>query len=104
MNLFWWLVGTFGVAGVVLGAAVLVFGWPVVIGTKVGRLALALGAGVLALFGVYTKGRLAGEARQRAKQEKDNAAFLENKRRRDAGLDELSDDELDKLLRDKRGK
>ena len=70
MSWIWWIVGTVGLGGALLIGAVLIFGWPVIIGTKIGRMALAIGAGAVAIFGVFLKGRSAG-----AQAEKDKAAI-----------------------------
>ena len=66
----WWVIGIFGVSGTLLIGAILIFGWPVIVGTRIGRMLLAIGAGAAAIFGVYLKGRSEG-----AQSEKDKAAI-----------------------------
>ena len=94
----WWLVGTLGIGGALLLGAVLIFGWPVIIGTKLGRLALAIGAGVLAVLGVYLKGRAEGRAIERARlkalTEREVADAAKERARIDALTDEAVDAEL----------
>ncbi len=64
----WWAIGAFGLGGVLLIGAGLVFGWPIIIGTRIGRMALAIAAGAAAVFGVYLKGRAEGAESVRKKQ------------------------------------
>ena len=98
MNTVWWLIGTLGVGGTLLLIAVLVFGWPVLIGTKIGRLALAIAAGALAVFGIYLRGKAEGRAAERAKlkaiTEKEVADAAAERARIDALTDEQVDEEL----------
>ncbi len=98
MSWAWWLLGTFGVGGVLLGGAVLIFGWPVIIGSKIGRMALAAGAVVLALLGLYAKakqaGRLAERARLKAVTEKEVGLSAAERVRIDALPDSKVDEEL----------
>ena len=98
MTWIWWIIGTVGIGGALLIGAVLVFGWPVIIGTRIGRLALAVGAGVLAVFGVYLKGRAKGRAVERERlrklTEKEVANAVKERRR----IGKLTDDEVDKEL------
>ena len=67
MTWVFWLVGTVGIGGILLGGAILVFGLPVIVGTRIGRMALATGAAALALVGAYLSGRSKGRAAERAK-------------------------------------
>lgn len=67
-----------------------------------------LGAIILAVLGavgaIFLKGKSEGRAIERQKQEKADDDFLAAKRVRDAGIDQLSDDELDRRLRIPEGK
>ena len=98
MSYIWWIVGTVGIGGALLGGAILIFGWPVIIGTKIGRMALAIGAGVLAIFGVFLKGRAQGRAAEREKlraltEKEVKNAVTERKR-----IEKLTDEQVDKEL------
>lgn len=100
MSWVWWAVGTFGVGGVVLIGAVLIFGWPAVIGTRIGRIVLAIGVAIVAAFGVYQTGRAKGRAAERAKlkalTEKEVGVSAAERKRIDALTDEQVDEELGK--------
>jgi len=67
---FWSIVWTLGIGGTIAVAAALFFFWPFLVGTKLGRTLLAIGAAAAAVFGVYLKGRSEGE-----QGEKDKAAI-----------------------------
>lgn len=67
MSYIWWAISAFGVGGLLLIGAIIIFGWPVIIGTRIGRMLLAIGAGVAAVFGVYLKGRSEGEQGEKDK-------------------------------------
>lgn len=95
---FWWLFGVVGVGGIVL---IIVF-WPLLAGTKIGRMAIAIGAGVLGIFAILARARQQGAAAERQRQEKANADFLERQKHRDADIVGSTDADLDSLLRDKR--
>ena len=98
MSWLWWIIGTVGVGGALLIGAILVFGWPVIIGTKIGRILLAVGAAALAVFGVYLRGRSEGRAAERKRlkklTEKEVKHAAEERRRIDALTDEQVDEEL----------
>lgn len=96
----WWLIGTVGVSGALMIGVGLIFGWPVIIGTKLGRTALAILTAGIGLVILYAKARAEGAAGQRTKQEKENAEFLGKVEASDAADAQLSDDELDRRLRD----
>jgi len=92
MDWIWWAIGAFGIGGALLFAAVLIFGWPVIIGTRLGRMALAVGAGIVAVFGVFLKGKSEGAAKERARQ---NAERQKINRKIDAIEDDIADNTPD---------
>ena len=98
MSWLWWIVGTVGLGGALLIGAVLIFGWPVIIGTKIGRMALAIGAGALAVFGVFLKGRAQGRAAERAKLAKLTEKEVKNAAAERVRIDKLTDEQVDKEL------
>ena len=98
MNYLWWIVGTVGIGGALLIGAVLIFGWPVIIGTKIGRMALAIGAGALAIFGVLLKGRAQGRAAERAELAKLTEKEVKNAAKEKVRIAKLTDEEVDKEL------
>lgn len=104
MNTIWLLIGTFGLGGALLIGALLVFGWPVIIGTKLGRMLLAIGGAILFVITVFLKGRAEGEKVAKAHQEKTDATFIDEEARYRDELSHMSDDELDSLLTDHRSK
>lgn len=94
----WWLIGAYGLNAVVLGGALLIFGWPAVIGTKAGRfmlLVVSVGAGAATL---YARGQATGRSQERKRQEAENADYLDKLAKDDAVRDRLPDDDLDRLL------
>ena len=103
MNTALWIVGTLGIGGTILLIVGFTVGWPVLFGTKLGRLALAIGAGLLAVAGVYAKGRAEGRAAERAKLkalvEKEVGVSAAERARIDALPDEQVDAELAKWNR-----
>jgi hypothetical protein len=64
----WWAVGTFGVGGILLIGAGLFFGWPIVIGSRLGRAMIAVLAAIAAAFTLRAKWRGEGAKREREKQ------------------------------------
>lgn len=98
MSWIWWLVGTLGLGGALLLGAVLIFGWPVIIGTKIGRAALAIGAVLLAALGLYAKARQAGRLAERARLKALTEKEVSNAAVERARIDALSDDAVDKEL------
>ena len=94
----WWLIGTLGVGGTLLLIAVLVFGWPALIGTKIGRLALAIAAGALAVFGIYLRGKAEGRAAERAKLKAITEKEVKDAAAERARIDALTDAEVDTEL------
>lgn len=102
MSTIFWLIGTFGLGGAILVGAILVFGWPVIVGTKLGRTLLAIGGAILFVITTYLKGRAEGEKVAKMNQEKANADFILEQERYRNSLDQLSDADLDRLLTDHR--
>ena len=102
-DLIWWAVGGFGLSGVLLVGAILIFGWPVIVqfflGTKIGRILLMVAAALAAVFGVYLKGRSEGRAAERAKHEKQTKKEVAAGAKRRKSIDALPDDEVKKRLR-----
>ena len=98
MSYIWWIIGTVGIGGALLGGAILIFGWPVIVGTKIGRMALAIGAGALAIFGVFLKGRAQGRAAERAKLAKLTEKEVKSAAKEKARIAKLTDEEVDKEL------
>lgn len=96
MSWLWWAIGAFGVSGVLL----MIFGWPVIIGTKLGRMALAVGAGIAAGFTLLARARRQGADAERERQRKEDERFIEQDRQSDARIDRATDDELDRMLRE----
>jgi hypothetical protein len=94
---FWWFFGAFGIAGLVA----VFFLWPLVVGTKLGKILVAIGLGTLGVLAVLARTRQQGVEAERRRQEKENADFLEAQRRRNADIDKLSRDELERLLHDR---
>lgn len=102
-HLFWWAIGAFGVGGAALIACGIFLGWPVVLAflnTKLGRIVALIGAVLAAFVFVYGKGKSDGSAADKAKQEKENADFVNAQATRDAADAQLSDDQLNSRLRD----
>jgi hypothetical protein len=104
-----WLVATFGLGGAALILAAVVLGWPVVLtflSTRLGRWllgALSLGGAVLVgLAALYRKGRDDGVTAAQTQQKESDDDFMEQLHRRDGAIDDLSDDDLDRLLHDSR--
>ncbi len=106
-SFIWWVVGVLGVGGALFAAAVIILGWPVLIAfaeTKLGKIVIGIGTVGIGLVGLYLKGKSAGEAAQKAKQESDDAAFLQKQRQNADDVGRLSDAQLDNELLDKRPK
>ncbi len=66
---------------------------------QVGNWLAVLGGGLAVLIAAYLRGRSAGKAVERQKQEKADADFIERDRRSDAAHDGMSRAELELLLR-----
>ena len=98
----WWAIGTFGIGGCILIAIGFFMGWPVIVGTKIGRTALAILAALGGALLLFAKARADGAAAQKAKQDKENADFLAKQKRTDAGIAAASDADLDRVLTDSR--
>lgn len=98
----WWAIGLFGAGGTLLIVLAALGFWPLIIGTRPGRLALAAVTAGIGLIILYAKVRAEGAASERARQEKEDAAFLDQVGARDAADAELGDAELDRRLRDNR--
>ena len=102
MHWVWWLVGTVGFGGAIMIAVGFVFGWPIIIGTKLGRIALAVFTAGISILVLYGKARNEGARAERDRQERENDDFLDQMRRRDADIEQLGDAELDRVLHDSR--
>jgi type VI protein secretion system component VasK len=96
-SFFWWWFAFAGIGGTILA---IVF-WPLIAGTKIGRMLLAIGAAVLGALAMLARARQQGADAERKRQEKENADFLEAKRRRDADIDRLNRDDLERMLTDR---
>ena len=94
----WWAVATFGIGGVILGALIFMGLWPAIVGTKIGRLALMVTAGALAVFGIYLKGRAEGRAAERARLKALTAKEVANAAKERARIDALTDAQVDAEL------
>lgn len=94
----WWAIGTLGLGGTLLVVAGFVVGWPVLLGSKIGRIAIAVGLGVLAVLGFAAQQRAAGRAEERARlkalTEKEVAGAAAERRR----IDSLTDNQVDEEL------
>lgn len=94
----WWLLGTLGIGGTIVLIVGFTVGWPVLIGTRLGRIGLAIGAGIIAILGIYAKGRAEGRAAERARlkalTEREVADAAAERARIDALTDEQVDEEL----------
>ena len=98
MSWLWWIVGTVGLGGALLIAVGFTVGWPVIIGTRIGRMALAIGAGALAVFGVLLKGRAQGRAAEREKLRKLTEKEVKSAVAERVRIDKLTDEQVDKEL------
>ena len=98
----WWAIGTFGIGGCILIAVGFFMGWPVIIGTKIGRTALAILAALGGALLLFAKARAQGAADEKTRLEKDNADFIAKQKRTDAGIAATSDADLDRVLTDSR--
>ncbi len=96
----WWLIGAFGLGGTLLIGVGVIFGWPIIINTKIGRIALAVGGGILGIMAIFAKGAAQGAAEARKKQEKADDDYVAKREAEDARIDSLSGDELDRMLTD----
>lgn len=94
----WTTIGVLGLGGTILAVLVVMGFWPVIFGTKIGRAALAGGAVLLAVVGLYAKarqaGRLAERARLKAITEQEVGISAAERRRIDALPDDAVDLEL----------
>jgi hypothetical protein len=98
MSWIWWIIGTLGIGGALLAGAILVFGWPVIIGTRMGRAALAVGAGALAVLGVFLKGKQEGRAAEREKLRKLTEKEVKNAAAERKRIAALTDEQVDAEL------
>lgn len=94
----WWLFGTLGVGGTILVGCIFFLGWPAIIGTRLGRLALAVGAAALAVFGIYLRGRSQGKQAERDRLKALTKKEVDDVRKERARIDALSDDAVDREL------
>jgi len=98
MSYVWWIIGTVGVGGALLIGAILIFGWPAIIGTKIGRRLLVVGAAALAVFGVYLKGRAKGRAVERERLRKLTEREVKSAAAERMRIDKLTDKQVDEEL------
>jgi hypothetical protein len=98
MSWVWWAIGTFGVAGSLLIVAVLIFGWPVIVGTKLGRTLLLIGTAGLGVIAIYAKGRSAGRAAERAQLKAKISREVADAKKEKARIDALTDEQVDAEL------
>jgi len=74
---FWSIVWTLGIGGTIAVAAALFFFWPFLVGTKFGRMLLAIGAAVAVVFAVFLKGVSKGTGIEKRKAARRHARNLE---------------------------
>jgi type VI protein secretion system component VasK len=96
-SFFWWWFGLVGIGGVIL---TFMF-WPLLAGTKIGRMLLAIGAAVLGALAMLARARQQGADAERKRQEKRNADWIEKQKHRDADIAGSTDAALDDRLRDR---
>lgn len=94
----WWLIGTVGLGGALLTLAVFVVGWPAIIGTKAGRVLLAIGVAILVALGMYAKGKAEGRAAERARLAALTAKEVANAAAERKRIDALTDEQVDAEL------
>lgn len=104
MSWIWWLVSTLGVAGTAIVIAGFLMGWPSLLRffteTKIGRITVAIGAGVAALFLVFARGKASGKAAQVAKQKKADDKIIKDARDDQAAVDRMPIDDARRRLRE----
>lgn len=101
MSWIFWAIGAFGVSGVLFGGAVLVLGWPVVAGSRIGRIAIAIVVGAAMIYGLYLRGKREGRKAERAKLKRLTEKEVANAMAEADRIDGLSDDDVDRELRDR---
>jgi len=74
---FWSIAWTLGIGGTIAAAAALFFFWPFLVGTKLGRTLLAIGAGAAAIFAVFLRGVSKGAGIEKRKAARRHARNLE---------------------------
>jgi len=94
----WWIIGTVGIGGALLGLAVLIFGWPVIVGTKVGRMLLAIGGAILAALSIFAKGKAKGRAAERERLRQLTEKEVKNAVRERERIGKLTDEQVDEEL------
>lgn len=94
----WWAVGTFGLGTLALVAVGFVFGWPLIVGTKPGRMALAVLTAGLGALGLYFAGRRKGRALERAKLKAKIDREVAGAKAEAERIDRLTDEEVDREL------
>lgn len=98
MAWLWWIIGTLGLGGALLAGAVVVFGWPVIIGTRAGRMALMIAGAAGAVLMVYLKGKREGRKAERNYLKRKTAKEVDHAEAESERIDGLSDGDIDREL------
>lgn len=96
----WWLIGAVGISGALCIGIGVVLGWPVLVGTKIGRVLLAVATLGIALIVALGKARQDGIQAEKDRQAKEDADFQNSQAARDRTIAADSDADLDRVLTD----
>ena len=99
MSWIWWAIATFGIGGVLLGGAIFLCGFPAIIGSRIGRLALGVVAVIIIFYGVHLRGKREGRKAEREKLKRITAKEVDHAEAEAKRIDGLSDDDVDRELR-----
>lgn len=95
-----WLVGAVGFGGLVWIALFMTGVLPILLSTRIGKVAAGIFTLGIAIVVAYFTAVGQGEAKERARREKEDERFLDDAARRRETIRRLPDDDLDDRLRD----